>query len=391
MTKKLFLLIPLLFLLTGCWNYRELNQLAITTAMAIDLTDDGDYRVSLLIANGKNNQTNNREGQSQTVVYSGEGPTISRAIKEINLQISKIPYIGHLGVVVVSENVAKEGMRNVLDYLLRNPESVKRFYLILAKDDSAEDVIKVLSPLETFPGQSISTNIAISNEQEAISTVITYSKFVENLLAKGKEPSLPTISVSGDPDKGSSNKNLESSDVKTRTKLGTIALFNDDKLVYYTTKSESRGINIITNQIDEMIVEYECDDGYIVVNLTGMESSVSVDLKNNKPHVNISVQSEGAIQEITCNKNIQKNEVILEIEDKVKDKIKSKIKHSVEVTQEYNSDVFGIGNLFYKKYPSYYNKITDWSRVYPSVTFNYKVDIKLNTKGSVEQTIQEDL
>ena len=273
MKYKWVLLIPFLLIITGCWNYRELNQLAITTSMAIDLTEDKEeYRVSILIANGKNNQTNNREGQSQTVVYSGEGPTISRALKEINLQIPKIPYIGHLGVVVVSEDVAKKGMRGVLDYLLRNPESVKRFYLILAKDDSAEDVIKVLSPLETFPGQSISTNIAISNEQEAISTAITYSKFVENLLKEGKDPSLPTITISGKPEKGSDDKNLESADIKTNIKLAPIALFKEDKLVHFTTDDESRGMNIITNQIDEMIIDYACDKGNIVANLTSMSS-----------------------------------------------------------------------------------------------------------------------
>ena len=48
-------------MMTGCWNYRELNQLAISTAMSIDLTEDKEeYKVSLLIANGKNNQTNNK-------------------------------------------------------------------------------------------------------------------------------------------------------------------------------------------------------------------------------------------------------------------------------------------------------------------------------------------
>ena len=37
--KKL-LIIPLIFLLTGCWNYRELNQLAITTGIAVDKEND---------------------------------------------------------------------------------------------------------------------------------------------------------------------------------------------------------------------------------------------------------------------------------------------------------------------------------------------------------------
>lgn len=387
MKYKYLLLIPLLFVMTGCWNYRELNQLAITTAMAIDLTDEGEYKVSLLIANGKNIQTNTREGQSQTVVYSGTGDTISRALREINLQIPKIPYIGHLGVVVVSEEVAKDGMKGVLDYLLRNPESVKRFYLILAKEDSAEDVIKVLSPLETFPGQSISTNISLSDEQEAISTAITYSKFVENLLKKGADSSLPTISISGDADKGSSDKNLESSDIKTKTKLGPVALFNDDKLVYIASKTESRGINIITNQIDEMIIENECDDGYVVVNLNKMSSKIDVTLKDNKPHATIKVSSTGAIQEITCNKDIKKEEVILEIQKDVKEKVEKKLKTAVEVTQEYKSDIFGVGNLLYKKYPSYFNKIEDWHEVYTTVSFDYDVNIKLNTRGSMEKTI----
>lgn len=386
MKHKWIFLIPLLFIMTGCWNYRELNQLALITTMAIDLTEEGDYKVSVLIANGKNNQTNTREGQSQTVVYSGKGKTISRAFREINLQIPKIPYIGHLGVVVVSEEVAKEGMRGVLDYLLRNPESVKRFYLIMAKDDSAEDVIKVLSPLETFPGQSITTNISLSNEQEAISTAINYSKFVENLLKVGKEPSIPTISISGDPDKGSSDKNLESSDIKSKIKLGPVALFKGDKLVYIASKTESRGMNIVTNQVDEMIIEYECGDGNIVVNLTGMSSNIDVSMKNKKLLATVSVTSEGAIQELTCDKNIQKNEVILEIEKKVEKKVKKNIKNAIEVTQEHSSDIFGVGNLFYKKYPNYFKNLDNWHDKYKTVSFDYKVDIKLNTKGSVQKS-----
>ena len=386
--KKLILLVPVLLLMTGCWNYRELNELAITTSLAIDITDEGDYKVSLLIANGKNTQTNNREGQSQTVVYSGVGETISRAFKEISLQIPKIPYIGHLGVVVVSEDVAKEGMRHILDYLLRNPESVKRFYLILAKDDDAEEVIKVLSPLETFPGQSISNNIELSERHEAISTSVTYSKFVENLLKKGKDPILPTLTIKGKTEKGSEDKILESADIKTRVKLDTIAIFKDDKLVGYADKTESRGINIITNQIKEMIIQYECDEGgYIVTDLTNMNTTLTPHLKDDKLSVTINVTTNGAIREVTCNKDIRKENVIEEIEKETKKKVKSKLKKAIEISKEYEADIFGIGNLFYKKYPNYFENIEDWYSVYPDVTFDYNLDIRVSTKGSVQKTI----
>ena len=135
MKYKLILLIPIILFMTGCWNYRELNQLAITTALAIDGGSDGTgYRVSLLIANGKNNQTNNREGQSQTVVYTGEGETISRAFKEINLQIPKNPYIGHLGVVVIGEDVAKETTQSNEESIILDAEIDNDSYMIIKKD-----------------------------------------------------------------------------------------------------------------------------------------------------------------------------------------------------------------------------------------------------------------
>ena len=322
--KKLLVFIPILFFMTGCWNYRELNTLAITTTMAID-KDGDDYEISILIANGKNNQTSPKEGQSQTVVYSGKGKTISRALKRISLKIPKDTYLGHLGVVVVSENVAKEGMYNILDFLIRNPESVKRFYLTIAKDYKAKDIIQILSPLESFPGQSIVSNIGSSKSLQAISSSITYSRFTENLLKKGKEPILPTITINGNEKKGSNNKILEQSDPDTKVKLDTIGIFKGDKLLGYTTEDESRGINIILNEVDEMITEYKCGKGNVVINLTNMKTKVKVKLKNNKPTVKLKINSKGAIQEINCNKNLEKNTTIKEIEKSAEKSLKKQI------------------------------------------------------------------
>ena len=45
------IVISLLFLLlTGCWNYKELNNYSIVTGIAIDKLQE-EYEVSVLIAN----------------------------------------------------------------------------------------------------------------------------------------------------------------------------------------------------------------------------------------------------------------------------------------------------------------------------------------------------
>ena len=51
---KIKFLIPiLLILITGCYNYRELNQLAITTGIGIDKGEEKNYKVTVQVLNTK--------------------------------------------------------------------------------------------------------------------------------------------------------------------------------------------------------------------------------------------------------------------------------------------------------------------------------------------------
>ena len=51
--KKIILLILPLLLLTGCYNYRELNELAIATAVEVDKIDN-EFHLLVQVANPKN-------------------------------------------------------------------------------------------------------------------------------------------------------------------------------------------------------------------------------------------------------------------------------------------------------------------------------------------------
>ena len=80
MKIKLFFVLLLLTLTTACYNYNELNDLAISTGMSIDYKE-GKYVVNLLIANSKKSQASTVEGEAQSIVYEGKGKTISEALK----------------------------------------------------------------------------------------------------------------------------------------------------------------------------------------------------------------------------------------------------------------------------------------------------------------------
>ena len=105
--KKIILLIICL-ILCGCNDYAELNKLSLVTAAAIDKNKD-KYEVTLLIANSPKQDTSAKEGEAKTTVYKAKGKTVSDAIKTIDKKTPKELYFAHINVVVISEEIGKEG------------------------------------------------------------------------------------------------------------------------------------------------------------------------------------------------------------------------------------------------------------------------------------------
>lgn len=383
MHKKILIVICLLFMTTGCWNYNELNSLAITSAIAIDKKDN-QYEVSILIANLKNKENNTDNNEVQSVVYSSKGNTISEAMKNIDLENPKKTYIGHLNSLIISKDVAEEGLVNVLDLFLKNSISSKRFFIVIAKDDKAKDILKIVSPLESFPTQTLSTNIKTSSQSQAVSTSVNYSDFIKTMLEKGINPVLPTIKIEGNKKTGSKNTNIEQTEPKGILKLDTLAIFNDDKLIGFATNDVSKGINLALNKTDSMIIKYKCKQDYLVTEINYITSKININ--NNKPTINI--KATGNIIENNCDIDLNNQNTINDIKKDIKIQIKKLIKKGINYTQEEKVDVIGIGNLIYKKNPSYYNKIEDWNNYFSKLDIGINVDIDINYKNSTKKSLK---
>ena len=176
MKTKIFLILSLCFLTSGCWNYNELDDFAIATGMGIDEHEDG-YKVSLVISNSQSTQGSSREGEAQTTVFTGIGNNITEAINEIDMKTPRNLYLGHMAVVVIDEEVARKDINIVLEALTRNPESAKKYHITLAKNKKAEEILKTLSPLESFPSQNIANNIVTASATQSITTESFISDF----------------------------------------------------------------------------------------------------------------------------------------------------------------------------------------------------------------------
>ena len=380
--KKLLILV-MCFFLTGCWNYWELNDIAIITGVAIDKVGD-EYLVSMMIANSKKPESNAKEGESLPTVYDGKGETITLAIEEISLKSSKKIYFSHMNALIISKEVALEGVYKVIDVLFRDPMSRKNFYVLIADKDKASNILKVVSPLESFPSQDISTTLTNASDMQLMSISISYDEFVSNLITDGIDPILPTIFTLGNVDEGESLKSLEKMEPAASVSLGNMALFKDDKLIYVTTSDESKGINLLRRKTGRIFLKLDCADSYIIIDA----KEFKVDM-NYTDKVKINIKAIATVKEVNCKIDLEDEKTIEKMEKESSKKLKEIVELSLSKAKELKVDIFGIGNLIYKENYNEYKKITDLDKFLETIEIKVTTDISIKAKGGIEQSIKE--
>lgn len=389
MKNKFIILLFCLLLLTGCGNYRELNQIAIITGIGIDKKDD-KYQVNVLIANAGKTETSNKEGESQPTVYSGKGKTLAEAIKIVDTKTPKQLYFGHVNVVLISEEIAKDGFLKVADYLLRKPESRKKFYLIMTKDCETKDVLEIVSPLESFPSQNIASLMKANTSTQSITNITTYSDFINQILTKGFEPILPSITIVGDKDIGDEKKNINSTTPKAYIKLEKTALFKNDKFIGYATNDDAQAINILKNTSNQSVFTIKYKDDYINITTRNIKSKTKL---KNKKVIKISVKGDARITEINNFVNLNDKATINKLQTRLNNKIEKELSNIIiKMQTEHQSDIFGFGNLVYKNYPHYFNKIEKkWNdKYFPKMDVLITSNVNLVSTGSLENTIRKE-
>lgn len=389
MKIKILFILFLCFISCGCWNYNELNDFAIVTGIGFDKHEYG-YKVSLMISNSQSIQSSSKEGEAATTVFTGVGETILEALNSIDVKSPRHLYLGHLAVAVIDEKLAQNDINPILETLMRNPESAKKYYLVLARENKSEDILKSLSPLESFPSQNISLNIESASENQGIANKTILSEFIITLLKPGVNGLISSISIQGNEDKIDNQDDLKNTEPNAMLKTKSIGLFKDSKLVAWASENESKGINIVNNKADKIYITNKLNDNdKINVLVDSIKCKMKINTKNNLSVV-LNVKTSGSIVENNSNLDLEKPSSIEKINKETEKNIKKMINDGIDLSKKYKTDIFGFGNMVYKSDFKYWNQVKDeWDNLYyPNLKIKVKVDVNLKSKGALESTIK---
>lgn len=339
--KKIILLISLVFIIGGCFDYRELNDLDIVSGIGVDYKDD-EYIVNLVLVKGSN------DGGSTEVenkVITGKDKNLTKAFeKAINLSSKKV-YLEHVEMLLLSSDLCKKGINEIFDYIIRDI-NINNNYFVLVSDD----IDKIL-------------NLKIENEDISQLIVDTIDSYYENtsiddidilagdILNKRKDIVLPLIELDND-----------------NILFREIAYFKGDKLnnridnkMYLFLESDTKNISFTnegnTIEIYNKNIKYDVKDDEILINVNGY----------------------GKIKEINNKINLEDVSSYKEIEKLVNDTINKDIINFLDSSIDNDSDILGLKDIYYKK------KRKDID----NIKYKVKVNIVVNKNGTIYGRIND--
>ncbi|ASB88956.1 Ger(x)C family spore germination protein [Bacillus sonorensis] len=388
----LFLAWPLA---SGCWNRREMNELAIVGAMGIDKAGDQKVVTTQIIDPGQVAAKQSKTVQTPVMTYQEKGNTIFQAVRRMSTETARELYFSHLRVLVIGEELAREGIGEILDVFSRDQEVRPDFFIVVAKDAKAENVLKVLTGLEDIPANKLFSSLETSEKMWAPSMTVTLDKLISDTASDGVQPHLTGLLMTGSMRKGENQANVQEISQDVRLKYNGIAVFKDDKLISWMNESNSKAVNYVLGNVRGTVEEVPCSAGKrkIALEVIRMKSNMGVKVANGLPRGTVQVHVEANIGEVQCKVKLMKSKTIEDVETRANEQLKKNIEEAIKTVQEqYKIDIFGFGEALHRSNPVYWKKVkNNWDEKFATMPVHIKTDVQIRRVGTIGKSPMEKL
>jgi spore germination protein KC len=376
----------ILFLLNsiGCWNRVEPEKYAWLTWVAFDRATEGKIQVTLAVSPPLSPiPTGAAPPEKLLIVSSSIGDTLFDAVREINSHMPKRLFWPYLQAIIISEDLARAGVDQHLDTMFRNIRTRTNAWVFITKG-STNSIFKIDPQIEKNPTTLISSLVHSERGFLGKSRVIRDKDFHSELGEPGVDP---VVSVLGIWDTHENKLLAPGAKVPEKSELALdgSAVFRGDKLVGWLSPEESQAF---------LFMKGEMKSGLIVVphpdnpqNKAGIEifsssAKLKAEIVGDQIKAHVTIKIKGNLGDQWLNKPGQKAEkpneqpeFYLKLGEALENIIKSNAEELVAKSQtEFNSDILGIGNYLWYRYPNDWEQIqSNWLDYYQKVAIEVKV------------------
>jgi spore germination protein KC len=379
---RIVLLLGMMLLITGCWNSRELKDLAIVMGMGVDkVPKTKEYRVSFQVVNPGSVVSGQSGGGGGNVtpitVFTGTGKNIFEAIRKASKKVPRQLFFSHIQFLIINEALAKEGISDLFDFFERSHEARPNSLVFVTRGDNAERFLSTLTPMEKIPANAITGKMKISSKVWAENTEVKIDDVIKSLVSQGRDPMISGIRLTGKPKEGQKKSNVEQTQLPSQIEITGISMFRDGKLIGWLEGHRARGALWINNKIKNTVADLDCQGkkGAIGVEVLRSKTKVTTEVQSARPIFHILIQEEGNITEVRCPIDTSKQEEIMKLEKEWQQETEKEVMGAVKAAQGKKSDIFGFGEIVKRTDPKKWKAMkNEWDKTFALS----QVDVKVN-------------
>lgn len=374
----IYLILMAALLLNGCWDRTEINDLALITAVAIDQAKDQTIELSVQMViprqiGGGQSIGEGSSGDQYTIVRTEYGSNIADALSKLQSVVPRKIFWGQCKVFIFGEALAKDGIQESMDFLVRHPQTRERANVYVSKGKAAK--ILFLSP----PMERSSAEVLRELSNLAIGIRVTLNELNLMLSEEPQTAILPYVHILP------AEKGLK--ELQTIPYLIGAAIFQNDKMIGQISEKTTRGVLWLRDEIQEYTATFQSEKIKGSVSLKPVKATVKFIpiIEHNKWKLTILVLTKGdIIQNGTFLNPIGPN-IVYEFEQAFEKDVKDRIELALrEVQHNMKTDVFHFAKAFYRKYPKQWLQVKDrWNTLFPQIEVDIVVKAIIVMPGLV--------
>lgn len=356
---SLLIIILLPLLLTGCFNYKDINRVTFSTSIIFDI-DDLNRTIIYLDCIKPYRSTNESSDKGRRIIYKGEGTTVVEALSNINMISGYKLNYSQTKAYIFTERAAQKGIKKFLDLINDNNELQMKTSAFVYYGD-VQELLKTTSSDEEYLGLFLN---------ELVKTDYSNSKFIESNINHYLSNTLMgsnTLMLSA--------IRLKKDAIDKKVEINGAAVFKNNKLVENIQVEDVVAYNLLTRNIRQGNLEMpnpQSTDGMITLQILDSNVKEALEyeggkfklIKNIEIDVSVAEAQEQFIVDddvlnyITKNEEAFVNEYMKFIFNKYKDK---------------DLDLFDVERMVEVYYPK--REVADPLK-YTDIEVNTKVNIK---------------
>lgn len=366
---KLTAVIMCMFMLTGCWDQKIYERIGFVLELGVEKGQNRDLLVTSIIpvigADAKN--------ASDLLIV--EANSIMHAIDTNNRLSGKLLLGGRIQQLLFSDQIAEKGIRNVMNVIDRDTQNPLLAYVVVVEGSPRNLMKKELSfKNKPRPGIYLNQLIKADVEHAYIPDTKIYNFDIDSF-KKGKDPMAPLVKLRRD--------GIES--------IGS-ALFSGDKMVGRVGVRETMLLTCMQNrQKEDLRFHFENleelgntsnGEHTMSASINLKKRKIKVNIKNNKPVINIYLNFDASINEYKWDKT-DEPKTKERLEDILSKEVKASGDETLKYTQKVGSDPIGIGEIVRTKYNSYW-KSADWKKAYKTAEIHFDPKVTIKDIGDIK-------